>query len=203
MSFITALNNQIIKLATKYYRVVIIVVILLIALICYFTFLGPKISKIREYRVFDYKKKQSELTERQQYLADLKVLNDHYNQWQQEELEKIEKVLPSTEDYPSIFAQYEKLISDAGYNLTDISIYKSAETSKKNKADTFSLSSGNIGVLNIQISVSAPEDYGYDNFKTLLNTIENNLRLIDVTSLSFEPNRTSFRLSLKTYYLSS
>jgi len=200
MSLINSINNLIIKLATKYYKVVFIVIVILVLLICYFGFLSQKIADIRSYRISDYREKQIELEERQSYLASLKELNTHYNAWKEKDIEEIEKVLPPSEDFPGIFSQYEKLATDAGYTLRDIQIYRSVDKKTSEKVDA-SLTSSNVGVLNLQLGLEASSEYGYDNFITLLDTVEKNIRLTDVITLSFSPGKEQYRLNLKTYYL--
>lgn len=201
MSLINSVNNRIIKLVTKNFKVVMIVVVVLVLLIGYLSFISQKIADIKSYRISDYQEKQNELEERQNYLASLKELNTHYNTWKKTEIEEIEKVLPTSEDFPGIFSQYEKMAADAGYTLRDIQVYRSVSKNASQKVDP-GLTSSNVGVLNLQVGLEAPSDYGYDNFITLLDTIEKNIRLTDVVTLNFSPGKESYSLNLKTYYLS-
>ncbi|MFH1598496.1 MAG: hypothetical protein ABIB97_05545 [Patescibacteria group bacterium] len=203
MSFLTAISGKLIKFTSKYFKAVMIVIIIIVFIICYFGFLNPKIKNIREYSIYDYQENDKRLAERQNYLEGLKSVEEQYQQWRKEELEKVDKALPTGQDYPGIFSQMEKLVADAGYLVTNISISQVAEPSKKTNQKPSTQLPSNVNMLNVQINVAAPADYGYDNFKTLLDTMENNIRLIDVTSLNFDPNNSSFRLNLRTYYLAS
>ena len=55
----------------------------------------------------------------------------------------------------------------------------------------------NIGVINLNLEVTAID---YTGFKNLLRTLENNLRLFDITELSFIPDENAASFVLSTYY---
>jgi len=201
MSFMTGLSNQIIKLTTRNFKAVAIVVVVILLSVGYLLFIGPKLETINQYKTVSYDSLQSELEDQKIYLEDLKEQYVEYNKWTKADIDLIEQVLPDSPDNPGIFSQMEKMISDAGYTLTTISISRSVEVRGKESAK--SADAGSIKTLTLQLGIKGPGDYGYDNMKTLLRTVEKNLRILDLVSFSYNPQTDSLILNVRTYYLPS
>ncbi len=202
MSLANNLNALIVKTTTKYFRTLVIVTIILIFVICYFLFIDRKIGTVREYQDTDYEGRVQLLAEQEDYLEGMKEMNVEYRKWTEEEINRINNSLPSDPDYPGLFTQFNQMITDAGYNLSSLNIEKVVSLKSDSRNSGSSAISSSHQALSLTAGIEAPEGYGYDNFQTLLKTIENNLRLIDVLSFNFTPDSQSFRLNLKTYYLS-
>lgn len=89
-------------------------------------------------------------------------------------LDKIDKILPDNPKIPELLVQLESLAQTHGMILKSIDFNKDELTAKMQIAGT------------------------YQNFKKYLKAVENNLRLLDITNLSFENN--DFNLTIKSYY---
>lgn len=202
MSLANNLNALIVKTTTKYFRTLVIVIIILIFVICYFLFIERKIDAVKEYQDTDYEGRVQLLAEQEDYLEGMKEMNVEYRKWTEQEINRINNALPSDPDYPGLFTQFNQMIADAGYNLSSLSIEKVVALKSDSRNSGSSTISSSHQTLSLTAGIEAPEGYGYDNFQTLLKTIENNLRLIDVLSFNFTPDSQGFRLNLKTYYLS-
>lgn len=58
-----------------------------------------------------------------------------------------------------------------------------------------------LGSINIVVQITI-EDMSYTNFKKILNMVEQNARLFDINTLSYQPGDSEMLLNMTTYYLS-
>lgn len=160
-----------------------------------------------------------------------------FEQEKKQEIDKLTKILPQQPEIANLFAELEALIKASGFTLKTVSFTESPVSQQKSNNDTSlsnttndlpiinentELNEGeqlgltndynqenigqNIGVVDINISI---EGGGYLAFKALLTNIENNLRLMDVTTINFgdinvdevKGEKASYVLTLRTYYL--
>jgi len=123
--------------------------------------------------------------------------------------DKINAILPDQVEEASLYVNLESLVQSIGIALDSISI-EAVELEKIKKPvsaqsdDSSPEASGavadpreNINYVNIKLELS---EVSYPKLKELFSTIENNLRLLDITSYSFDPTGASLTLALKAYY---
>src|SRR3989339_642069 len=113
--------------------------------------------------------------------------------------EKISKVLPVGSNKESMYVLIEQIAKNENLFLTSLEITDSsikAKTSEKNK--DVSGVPGELGIISIDLSFMGG---GYTNLKSLLNVLEQNLQIMDVRSINFNPSNSAISLSLDTYYL--
>ncbi len=183
------------RLFTRRFKLIVLVILIVLLFASYFLLIGPKLDKIRTASQVDLKEKSEELQSRKTYLNDLKSLLANYQKLTDEEIRRINLVLPSEKDLPGIFVQLEALAEKNGLMLNVIDI--STTTEKKTTKKTTKKTAGKIKRLDVAMSLGGGDYY---IFKKFLDDLEYNIRIFDVSSTSFSPDFTSYFINLRTYY---
>jgi len=187
------LKQKINDFLIKHFRWIIFAIIIIIFVGGYFIFILPKYNQI----VTDTKLKTDELekkySSRQQYLTQLIRLKMAYKQISQENKDKIEAMLPSSPKVEELVSEIEAISLKNGLTLTSLSV-EPVEAKGGKTEDKLN------GVANVKITM---EVVGTDYYalKNILKMIENNLRLMDVTSVNYLVGDKRTSLVLQAYYL--
>ena len=114
---------------------------------------------------------------------------------------KLERLLPSNIDNIRLIIEISSIASKRNIQLDNISVGDMTKTS----SDTIGVDNTPYGTLSMKFR--APNTT-YNNFLNLLQDLENNLRLVDITDISFNSTTQSdtngfydFSVSLNTYWL--
>ncbi|MFA6430547.1 MAG: type 4a pilus biogenesis protein PilO [Candidatus Paceibacterota bacterium] len=108
---------------------------------------------------------------------------------------KLLKMLPDNIDNVKLILEITDIAAKRNLSLKGISISGSTKTS-----ETIGPDNTPYGTLNLKFSVNTT----YDTFLNLLNDLESNLRLVDITDVGFASSETDFydfSVSLNTYWL--
>lgn len=210
-------QNKFLVFLVKYFRFTLMGLVIILLFFSFYFLLLPKYKEIREEGGLDYEAKVKTLEAKKNELEQLKDLQKELAKISKGEMEKLEKILPSSQALPDIFLQMENLAKESGLKVTRVSISEgegevsgsenggseaAKESKKKNKTTTTQMS--NIG--NVSVSLSVEGSGSYESLKVFLDNIEDNLRIVDVNSLSYSPSvtpdqPTSYTINLITYYL--
>ncbi|MDO8493460.1 MAG: type 4a pilus biogenesis protein PilO [bacterium] len=128
-----------------------------------------------------------------QFQALLKEKNIIFNQIDETKKEQLKKMLPDSIDNVRLIIDINKIASDFGMTIRNISIRGGDQTSLGPDSRPF-------GVATLGFSVSGP----YKTFLRFITALETSLRLIDVTSLSFtagEKDQYEYNVEIKAYWL--
>ncbi len=206
------LKNALYIVVTSYFRAVLVALVVMVVAAGYFLLLGPRFKEISQQGILGYDAKRAQLEERQRYLDDLEVMVSRYEQVDFASLEKLSLVLPHKQDIPGILVEFQALAESVGLTVQSITVTElgaaavsvapgSAETRTGSTAipaaDAATLSSA-VKPLNVSLTVAGADGYG--TLKALLTAIERDLRIFDVSSVSFTPDGATYTLLLKTYY---
>lgn len=151
--------------------------------------------------------------------AERDKLTQKYNSFNADDLSKLQKLLPDNVDNIRLILEIEKIASPYGMVLKDV---KYATTSKDTTAQgsqtasttqTVKSSSGkDYGVWDLEFSTQGT----YNNFINFVKDIENNLRIVDISSVDFSSSSVSgsstgvntsssdnykYNFKIKTYWL--
>lgn len=176
------LREQIIKIIDSYFKWFAMILAIIIFLIGYFFIILPEQLDLKNRANLNIL--ESEYLEFRRELTKLSELGDAYIDIKSENIDKIESILPAKPDIEELMRQMEVIVLQNGLFLSSLQI---SEGSKD----------GNIGKVNITISVTGAD---YEAFKSLLYTIETNLRLLDIEQLNFSPGSKSTTFRLVAYY---
>lgn len=143
----------------------------------------------------EYAKYQETSNNSTKVVKNRDILSAKYNKIKETDKEKLLKMLPNNIDNVRLILEITDIASKRNLALKNISIGGSTKTT-----DTIGPNNTPYGTLNMKFSVNTT----YNTFLTLLNDLETNLRLIDITDITFSSSDTDFydfSVSLNTYWL--
>lgn len=127
-------------------------------------------------------------------VSDRDLLIKKSNQITTLDKSRLSKFLPDNIDNIKLIIEISDMASVRGLVAKNITINEA-----KKSTDTI-VDNSPYGVLNVKFSVNST----YDNFLSFLDDLENNLRLLDISDISFSSSDTGFydfNIGLKTYWL--
>ncbi len=186
-------KNNLNLFLNSYFEIFIVVIVVLVLVLSYFFIIKPKYDLALAAITTDIKQQQKLYAEQVKKLNNLKTISSLYEKISPADLKKFNGVLPDDYVKESLFGELDELITQNGFILTSVSINKE----EPGLSADGPVKSTKVGTLNIQLAISSID---YPGFKNLLRLLENNLRLFDVTNLSFSPSGNSASLTLTTYY---
>lgn len=196
-----AKKNSINNFLNTYFNLFVVIFVSILLVMSYFLILKPKVEKtttaISENITSHQKILQAEKTK----LASLEASVAVYNNIDKIDLERVNRILPNDYDKELLYGEIEEIISKNGFMLTSITLNKEGEESKVATAGNGSKEavvkvSDKIGIVNLSLNLASVD---YAGLKSLLNILENSLRIFDVKSLGLNGS-TSASLELTTYY---
>jgi hypothetical protein len=187
-----------------YFGAFLAVFLILFLVGAYFFVIRPKYQETLSLVQANIEQQQLIYQNSAKKLANLKALAEIYKKISPADLQKFNSVLPDAYVRERLFGELEELAGQGGWLVTQISI-SPAEDPSKALAPTEStenipgagISDKKLGRVSLEITLSAIDYAGLKNF---LKILETNLRLFDVTDVSFSPAESSATLVLTTYY---
>ncbi|MFW0862606.1 MAG: hypothetical protein ACKKL6_03390 [Candidatus Komeilibacteria bacterium] len=205
-----------------YYKYISIGFVVIVFVLGVWLVLWPKFSDIQHQNNNRVPELRQERDDKKLYLSKLKTLEEKYSYItsaeNSRELEKINNILPDKANVQSLFVEIERLVSESGFILEQISINdvktdidQLIEFQVADFMDWDGLPS-ELKAVDIEISV---EGGGYNEFKGLLKRIEDNVRLFNLVTVNFsalsEPSYVGqdgeeiatkkYSFNFRTYYL--
>ncbi|MDP3935212.1 MAG: hypothetical protein Q8Q46_03295 [Candidatus Giovannonibacteria bacterium] len=138
-------------------------------------------------------------------LKDLQSLRDDllktYNEIPRNKIERLYDLLPPKPDSGNILVMLEKLTRDRNIRLRRVEFIKEASSISQSAGagKIVTKEAPKFNTISYSFTISAP----YEGFRSLLSAMEKNLRIIDVTDISFvggASNLFEFTLKAKSYY---
>jgi hypothetical protein len=193
-------TKQFNKFLSDYYNWIVGCTVILVLIAGFFSLLLPKYQQTVDYlsatnqqNVLDYSSKQAELNKVQQLIASYNAIDKKY-------IDKVNSIAPAVQNKEELFSQVNYLVSVNQLSLNSISLSISDGYANDNLLPITPAEqpiSDGLQTVAIDISVSGTN---YESFKNFLSSIENNLRLMDVQSVIFDPNGQTTNLIINTYY---
>src|SRR3989338_260339 len=190
------------------FNILIFILFLFILIPGYLFFIKPAYNSYRQDKIF-FDSLDSQLEQNLDLLASDQKIFNNYQDISALNKDKINVILPDQIEEASLYVNLESLVQSLGIALENISI-ETVELEKTKKpvsaasADSSSATAGpapdpkeNINYADIKLELS---EVSYPKLKELFSALEYNLRLLDITSYSFDPADGSLTLSLKAYY---
>lgn len=196
--------NQILIFISKHFTEVLIGVVIFWLFVGYLLVLHNKIFSEQESVGKMQMQLEQQLVLKQKQLADIDKLFQSYQSLDQSHFYKINRILPEESEGPLIFAQLDAL---ARANESILMSVQVSEVSEQNLSELKLQQEVNppagVKAVNVEASLLAKagrEGYGF--YKELLQSVENNLRLFDLESITFSPGLSVINLSGVVYYQS-
>jgi Tfp pilus assembly protein PilO len=121
------------------------------------------------------------------------VLQERYNTFSNEDFNHLQKMLPDTVDNIRLLLDINQVASSYGTSIGGIRVESDQSTNQNTDTKPY-------GGITIRFRVSMT----YDNFQKFLRDIEQNLRITDVSALTFasvEGGIYTYDVTLRTYWL--
>jgi len=162
----------------------------------FFVFTDPHYQNIKnlQLQAADY---NQALTQSKVLLAQRQTLSDEYDQIDPTNLDRIAKLVPDSVDNVRLIIDINGIAARRGMTIKGIRIAGASGTS-----DTSIGPDNNpYGSISLTFDVTAP----YPEFKQFLEDLEQSLRIVDITSLSFtssdKNDQYDYTVTLRTYWL--
>jgi len=127
------------------------------------------------------------------------VLKD-YNNLSADEKERLNMMLPNTVDNIRLIIDLNSIAVKRNLTLRNIKAVASTDGQKANAVDTTAIAVPILDTVTVSFSLSAP----YREFITFLQTLEADLRIMDLTHLTMSANDTGtydYSVEFKTYWM--
>jgi len=188
-------------------RIIICFILIVLAIWIGWQYLMPAFGKVTELRN-EQAVWQKKLSETQELSKKLETLRKKYNNMINES-EKIAQAIPSGQDIPGLLVQLEGLASQNGLVMDNVNF--SVADDAKNKPKNQTAGSGTKTVAGVKtLSINMGLSGGQTAFKEFLKAVENNLRIMDVSSFSLAGQSSistiagasgeGFKVSLNAYF---
>lgn len=151
----------------------------------------------------EVKRHKELLKEKEELLIKVDQLKQVYNS-RKDEIDKVYYTLPSGKDIPNLIVQFEALVSENGLILEKLNFLEDKVIAKagldEDEIDE-TRAPEEYKSLGVSLSVSGT----YESFKSFLEALELNVRLMDIKSINFSSQKEegsifTFNIELKTYY---
>ncbi len=190
------------------------IIIIVISVTLFFIFVNPLYGDVKDLRtdVDSYNQALSHSTELQKVRDDLV---NSFNSISKDNKDKLVKFLPNTVDNIELILEIQQIAGSHGMSLTNITFEppKNTEEEKDAQGRPIVQASGDpsmakpYGVFDLEFKTKAH----YDTMVSFLKDLEKNLRVVDITSMSFivpntkgenvDPFLFDYDIKIKTYWL--
>ena len=178
-------------------RPILSISLIIISVIAFFSFIDPT---YKEVQVLEAENSQFDeaLTRSKELQSIRDELLSRYNTFSTEDLNRIEKLLPDNVDNVRLILDLDSIASKYGMLIKDVSI---SNEQKEVIRETVQMDDA-LGEIGLNFRVTSP----YPDFKKFISDLEQSLRIVDISALSFKASDNSsglidFSVSIKTYWL--
>lgn len=193
------------------FSLILIIVFFLVSLIVFFNYTWPALLKVLDLN--DALKIVKEEYAKQSKSLQLakEIINQYKNSSNINQM--VSLTLPKTDELFNVLAQLDKISNESGILIQSITVKtpSSSSTSSSPSSSNVSSASQKASLINPVQSISMELSMvgTYESFKTWLNAIETNIRLMDITSINIAGVATSektssnffnLRVTLNVYY---
>lgn len=161
----------------------------------YLLVIAPKLSTIQGSTSRDVAEKQARLQEQEEESQALRSLEENLKTVSAAEQRRLEAVLPSAAELDDLYIQFTDLAASLGLSMTSLEFSDAGSSATAEEKQNVG---GDIQTVGVTFSVDGVESY--EALKTLLTTLQDNLRILDMNSLAYSPGTTQYSLTLKLYY---
>lgn len=196
----------------KYYALLAVVLVLLIFGVGGFLLVYPQYRELVQVQEEQLSASEFDLVQKTQYLQDLREMEENFQAQNLENYRNLDKVIFTRSQFPLLFARLENIVSGLGMSIVNIT-YAPAGDEAEGAAGTeedeeedeaapelaaADLPPG-IGLLSVTMTVTSP-DRNWTAFKELVNTLQYNIQLIEIESLSYSPSLEAYNLTFNMYF---
>ncbi len=165
----------------------------------FYTFIDPTYKLVQEITAEE--KQYNDALEKLHELQDIRdSLLVKYNSFSDDDLERLNKMLPSNVDNVRLALDISSIASGYNMRIKNISVNESPTATRNTSAGVL----GSVPLLYESVEISFSVASTYDNLVAFLLDLERSLRIIDITHLSFSSigngDLNEYDISFKTYW---
>lgn len=196
--------NALVSFLDNNFRWVVIALMLMVVLFGTFILILPKWNSVSQLGLITLERERDLTKEREAYLAQLKQSLQSFRQFTSAQRTLLERVLPTSFDIGETFVEMSRLFSNAGYELSQISVALQGQQQATVTAPSLSDTSDpdvqalanealknseavflneNLRVVTLTLNLAGSQSYG--DIKQLLSAIEQHEHLMDIRSVGF------------------
>jgi hypothetical protein len=156
----------------------------------YFLFIQNTLSTVLTVERASVKTLKVTRDERMRKLSQVRQFVERYEQISAADVDRLARILPRDEEVPLLFNQLPALVTDAGLQLDSVSFSNGADITvgtvspaADGSAERLTAAGKTLRSTVATLAVSGGTDY--TAFKRFLDSVEKNLRLLDITTVSF------------------
>ncbi|NQV92928.1 type 4a pilus biogenesis protein PilO [Candidatus Kaiserbacteria bacterium] len=176
-------------------RLAIPVILIIVTLGLFFGYIDPTYTLIKELRAEE--KTYDEALNQSRELQEIRdSLLSRYNTFSQQDLNRLEKLLPNHVDNVRLILDIDSIASNYNMRTRNVTI---SEVSSEDK-NVIGANQNAVDSVVLSFSVAAT----YENFIRFIKDLESSLRIVDFVGLSFsatEGDAFNFNISIRTYWL--
>lgn len=148
-----------------------------------------------------YRENTQRVAELQQQKAEVERLLAAIQAISNEDRALLQAILPSAQEVPTLLAQIESIARQSGLVLTSFTVAETKIPHSRERGGV-AVASSPLAVqkLTLNLTFRAGE---YAQFKQLVEALERNIRLVDITSMTFSPDAKGYTINAVTYYVGS
>ena len=169
------------------------IIFLVAAVMIFLVWTKPEIEEIKKLRE-EKAVLNGNLARIDEFEESLSKILDRFNSINSEKIHRLEEFLPSNADSIELIIEAEKLVKESGLTLKNINASPTKEI-KNIKGEN------NSGVIAVPISMTV--EGKYENFILFLESLEKNLRMIDINSVNFTSTENgvyTYNINAAVYY---
>ena len=203
------------KFLNANFKVMVFIFILIFMGASFYFLICPKFKEASGASNQVIEQKKMEFIKEYNNLQNYKNLIAEFSEISQENVYKIEKMVPNAYTRDDLFTEVTYFLIQNGFKINSINIFdpsaEAVKVEKGTKRATTEEKVANLPAYQEKIS-TLPSTVGawvinlelvnidYLKVKSLLNLLENNLKIMDVYSLDFYPNSNTLNIGIITYY---
>ena len=177
------------------------ILFVIVSVALFFTVTDPIYKQVKDLKI-KYAQYQDVLDKSAELLRQRKTLQDKYDSFSKEDINRLNKLLPDTVDNVRLIIDMDEIAKRYGLTIKNVRLddTKADKTGAKDSINTITGGEAKYGMIPMGFSVTAD----YNSFLSFLEDLESSLRIVDVTNIGLKPganNIYSFDVSLKTYWL--
>jgi hypothetical protein len=189
------------KFLNDYFHWIVAIIVMIILVFGYFLLLKPRYDQATGYISILSQRNQVDFNSKNNELDKIKALLNDYNSIDKNYIDKVNVIAPVIKNKEELFSEINYLVSRdqlflQSISLGEVSGYTDSNLIAMRVADQ--KISGNIQSVTVNISIFGTD---YQGLKNILSVIENNLHLMDVPTLTFDPTGNSTIMTINTYYI--
>ena len=193
------------KLTGKYYKWLVVLEVSLVGLLGWLFVLQGQYQQLSENGLLTFQQTAEDLASRQNYLGELRLSEQSYNELNVERIRLMERILPIGLEKNQLVADVQAFADAAGMTIYGIdATLGGTAVASEDGATTQTQLFTNKKIQTAVISVNiAGENNSYEELKSFLDMLESFVPVLDLRSINYTPETSSFALQLYTYYIAA